>query len=178
MWFYNLYSKTHYVVYNVHICTAMLKGLWAVKLPISLLACLHQTRPRTLTASRTDEKWAIIHTKCSFEEHDSQDFLLARVAVGGRWCTDKRRQSRGRGVRAQGARKRVYVTECIHDSCLLSQHGHPQADQTHTHTNTHTLPKPAMTAVSNTLGGHMPSCPDSDMSIYTPHHHCALYWST
>lgn len=27
----------------------------------------------------------------------------------------------------------------------------------------HTQAKPAVTAVSNTLGGHMPSSPDSDM---------------
>lgn len=34
------------------------------------------------------------------------------------------------------------------------------------HTQTHMLPKPAVTAVSNTPGGHMPSCPDSDILTY------------
>lgn len=27
MWFYNIYSKTHNVVYNVHVCATMLRGL-------------------------------------------------------------------------------------------------------------------------------------------------------
>lgn len=60
------------------------------------------------------------------------------------------------------------MTKCIHDSCLLFQTDTLRQIR-HKHTNTHMLPKPAVTAVSYTLGGHMPSCPDSDTHTYCLH---------
>lgn len=105
MWFYDLYSKTHYVVYNVNVWTTIFYALWAIKL---LLSTSILTRPKTLTAIGTNKKWAIIHTKCSFEEHDSRVLLLARVAVGGKWCSDRTRQSRGGGFRLK-ERERGYM---------------------------------------------------------------------
>lgn len=60
--------------------------------------------------------------------------LVARVAVGGRWCSDttgqrrdgggerrreERRGAEGRGLVRRSLEKWEYVTKCSHDSCLL-----------------------------------------------------------
>lgn len=112
--------------------------------------------------------------------------LVARVAVGGRWCSDTAGQRRdgggeekkggeeGRGLARRSLKKWEYMTKCSHDSCLLFITRTPSGPKkkkkdAHMYTKAcararpHTQTKPAVTAVSNTLGGHMPSCPESDM---------------